>query len=50
MFKLYIWMTLFISFLLSQSYHITHAASIFALNDTATDDHDRIKHSLYLNH
>ena len=41
---------LIIVFLLSQRYHITRAASIFALNDTSTYGHDRIKRSLHLNH
>jgi len=40
---------LIIVFLLSQRYHITRTA-IFALNDTSTYGHDRIKRSLHLNH
>jgi len=40
-------MTLFIPFLLLQRDHIMRAASIFALDDTATNGHVRIK--LYLN-
>jgi len=45
-------MTLFIPFLLPQRYHSMRAANIFALiiRRAATDDYDRIKHSLYLNH